>query len=534
MAIGIFAVIAAFMSQELAGGLRGVLGSKRREVATQEANRVLEIARSLSYGAVGLVSADPTIGTCASLADSALSCQAGKISYHLSGSTYEPIVWATSPSGHPFNPHTAAVARGSTDLTRYVYVTGVDSNADGTIDMRRVFVRVSWDDSGSRGPKNEVTAQTLIHPNGTPTGAGAGTPLTGESLATGGSLKIDSSLLGLSAPLHITLPTSTGSSRFRAVSTTNCSTKSAAVNVLDVVDLSGEPVTVTADDDSRTETPSDPAAQSKTGVLNIPAGPVANLVGSTISSPITCEADIAEYGHEAGTGSPLATSLNAQTDVLGLGGDLNWLLTLASVDTLPVTQEINHEIVNGQREVHSRASAASGVISILKLPSAGITDGLVRIDGLSYGASVRAADGTPSAAPAVTAPTISLGIYDNGNKIPGCTSRSGGYCVLSVNPAAAGFAGATYNVTHDFTQLLGLNAINLSYTTTVSILPPTKTPVAGEIGANGEKRWSAEYTPMSVATHLNASVLGNELINANVDLDVGTVRARACAGTTCL
>jgi prepilin-type N-terminal cleavage/methylation domain-containing protein len=536
VAIGIFAVVAAFMSQELAGGLRGVLGSKRREVATQEANRILELARSLSYGAVGLVSTDATIGTCAAPADPLLSCQSSRLSYLISASSYEPLIWATNPAGHPFNPHRLSVIRASTDLVRYVYVTGVDSNGDGSIDMKRVIARVTWNNSGSTGPENEVRAQTLISPSGAiPPGTGSSTtPLTGKSFSTGGALSISSSLLGLGAPLDIKLPTSSGESKFRAVSSTSCTTNSAAINAVDLVDLPGESVTVAADDDSRTATPSNPPPQSKTAVLDIPVDVVRDLLGSGVQSPISCEADVADYGRELGSGSPLATPVTAQTNVLGLGGLLNWTLTIANVQTAPMSQQIEHELVDTEREAYSRAAAATGVVNILKLPSAGIADGLVQIDALSYSASVRAADGTPSAAPAVTSPTVTLKIYDNANTISGCTSRSGGYCNISVNPAAAGFTGVTYTVSHSFTQLVGLNVVNLSYTTAVSILPPAKSPAAGETGSNGEKRWRAEYTPVSVSASLDANAAGVSLIDADVDMSLGTVSAEACAGATCL
>jgi hypothetical protein len=289
---------------------------------------------------------------------------------------------------------------------------------------------------------------------------------------------------------------------------------------------------VTADDDSRTAIPPNPSSQSKNGVLSIPAGPVAALLGSVVNSPVSCEANIIDLGHELGTGS-VAGTVTAQKNILGLGGLLNWLLTLASVETLPVTQQIDHEIVAGHREAHSQAALGAGLVSVLKLPAAGISDGLVRIDGLSYGASVRASEATPSAPPSVSSPTINLRIYDNANKLSGCTSRTSGYCVISVDPGAAGFNGLTFDVTHNFTQLLGLNVINLSYTTHVAILPPIKDPIAGTTGANGERRWSAEYTPLTISASLNASVLGVPLIDADVDLNLGTVRAQACEGVTC-
>jgi prepilin-type N-terminal cleavage/methylation domain-containing protein len=532
IAIGLFAIIAAFMSQELAGGLRGVLRGKRREIATQDANRVLEVARSLSYGAVGLASTDATIGTCGSPADSALSCVNNKLSYAISGGTTEPLIWATNPSGHPFNPHIQQVTRSSTKLTRYIYVTGVDSDGNATIDMKRVLVRVRWDDTGSEGPKNEVRAQTLISPSGALPGGPPGsssTPLTAATFATGGTLELKSALLGLSTPLEISLPTSTGKSKFRAVSDVNCTTKSASMNILDTLDIPGQSVTVTADDDSRTNTPSNPSPQSKQGVLSL-SGVPASLLGASVTSPIACEADVDDYGHELGTGSPLAGTLNAATNVSGLLGTL----TLASMSTLPVTQQIDNELVVDQREVHGQAAAAAGMINVLKLPNLGIEHGLVRIDALNYGVDVRAADGTPSTSPSVTSPTISLRIYDNANKIPGCTSRSGGYCILTVDPAAAGFNGITYSVTHNFTQLVSLSLVSVEYTTSVSILPPVKTPIAGETGPNGETRWSAEYTPVSLAASLDVSLAGIPLVDTDVEMNVGTVRAEACAGTTCL
>lgn len=537
VAMGVFSLVAIFTLASLAAGLNGVLLAKRREVATQEANRILEIARSLSYNDVGLVQSpgDPTINT-----DSAIQLQGGALSYSVSGD-WEPIIWATNAAGHPYNPHKSSLSRGSTALTRYVYVTGLDTSGDGVSDVKRVTVRVTWRSESTAGPNEEVRGQTMINESGVlATGPGPGgtvagsTPLTGKTFSTGGSLSVNSSLLGLSAPLHVNLPTSDGSSTFRAVSNTSCTTKSANLEVLDQVDQDGYSVSVTADDDSRTPTPSNPSPQSSSGVLAVPGGPVADLLGSTINSAIACEANVDPLGHELGTGSSLGL-LNAQDNVVALGGLLNWLLTVASVNTLPVSQSIDHGIVGDQREVHASSTSAAGLVNILKIPGL-ITDGLVRIDGIAYGASVRGAEGTPSAGPTVTAPTINMRIYDNGNKLPNgtvCRSHSGGYCIVSVNPSAAGFSGLFIDVTHNFTQVLGLNVVNLSYTTSVDILPPTKSPTAGVVGPNGERRWTAEYTPMAVSASLKASVLGVDIIDAEVDLNLGTVRAEACAGATC-
>lgn len=531
VSIGVFAIVATFMAGALAGGLRGALTGKRREVATQECNRLLEIAHSLSYTDLGLVQSDPTIDT-----DTAIQEQppvTGVASYLVNG-VWEPILWATNASGHPFDPHISTVERGSTSLTRYAYVSGVDTTGDDVADAKRVTVRCTWRNAGGGGPLNEVRAQTTITETGSPPPGSGTPPMTGTAFSTGGSLSVTSSLLGINAPLHVKLPESNGASTFRAVSNTNCTSRSANLEVLDQFDVPGYSVSVTADDDSRTPTLSNPPPQSQTGVLTIPGGPLSSLLGATIGSPIACEADVNELGHELGTGSPL-TALNAQTNVVGLGGLLNWLLTLASVQTLPVTQSIDHELVGGQREIAAAADAAAGLINVLKIPGV-IADGLVQVNALDYGASVRGAHGTPSAAPAVSSPVINLKVFDNGNKLPNgsvCTSHSGGYCIISVDPSAVGFTGRTIDVTHNFTQLLGLNLINLSYTVHVDILPAAKSPQAGVTGPNGEKRWSAEYTPVVASASLDASVLGIQLIDADVDLNLGTVRAEACAGSTC-
>jgi prepilin-type N-terminal cleavage/methylation domain-containing protein len=537
VAIGIFAVIASFMAQTLAVGMRGVLLGKRREIATQEANRMLEIARSLSYNAIGLIQTDPTIAS-----DSAIEAHSGKLSY-LANSTWEPLAWSTKPSGHPFNPHIQSLTRGSTELIRHIYVTGVNTDSEAsTFELKRVIVQVSWSGGGTAGPENSVRAQTLINENGLILDGGG--PLTAETFATGGSLKINSALLGLSAPLDIKLPSSTGDSTFRAVSTTNCTTKSASLAALNLVDLPGYSVTTTADDDSRTATPPNPPPASNSGILTIPLGPVANLLGAAVNSPVACEATTDPFGHEEGTASALsALNANANVPLLGLPL-LPWVLNLANVQSLPVSQEINHELVSGQREVAASAGASTGAVNLLKIAGV-IPDGLFMLDAITYGASVRGAEGTPSGAPTITSPTFNLRVFDASNQlgggcaaavVPGVTaSRSGAYCVLTVNPLAAGFTGLSIDLNSSFLQNLGLllPVVNLTYSVKLDILPPAKSPIAGVTGPNGEKRWSAEYTPASVSASLDATLLGTSIIDADVDLNLGTVSAKACSGATC-
>jgi prepilin-type N-terminal cleavage/methylation domain-containing protein len=547
VAMGIFSIVAVFMTQTIGTGLKGVLGGKRREMAIQEGQRILELARSLSYDAIGLSQSDPTFASDPAIQTQNFGSPAVAKKAYQAGTTWEPLLYVSSPITD-FSPHQATLTRGSSTLTRYVYVTGIDDDADGEFDLKRVTVRVSWDETGAVGPANEIRVQTKITEAGLiPTGTGSSTGrLTGGAFASGGTLSVAAStLLGLSAPLNVALPTTTGESDYRAVSTTDCTAKSLAMSVLDVLDVPGDSVAVSADDDSRTTTSANPPAQSKPGNLTIPG--VGNLLGGAVGSPVACEANVNTLGHELGTASALSTALQTQTNILALSGLINWLLTLASVDVEPVTQQIDHLTVSGQREVLSQASAELGAVQALKLPFAGLTNGLVQVNGLSYSATVRGAQGTPSAAPVITAPSFTVQVMDNGNKLgaacttgltltPGITvSRSGSYCVFTVVPSAAGFSGLRIPVSHNFTSLIGLNVVSLAYTINVDILPPTKDGISGTTGTNGEKTWTAEYTPLSVSASLTAGVplLGLNLIDADVDLNLGTVRAQACAGATC-
>jgi hypothetical protein len=208
------------------------------------------------------------------------------------------------------------------------------------------------------------------------------------------------------------------------------------------------------------------------------------------------------------------------------------------VQTAAYQQEIDHQTVSSQREVLATSRATVGTVNVLAIPGV-FTDGLVRIDALDYSASVRTAAGTPSSGPSVSAPTINLRVYDTASEVSGCTSRSGGYCIISIDPSTAGFTGRTISLEHNVLQNLGLT--NLEYETHINILPPAKDPAAGIEGPNGERRWSAEYTPISISSRLRTSVTVNPLLGINVlltdtkvDVSLGSVTARGCAGSTCL
>jgi hypothetical protein len=113
-----------------------------------------------------------------------------------------------------------------------------------------------------------------------------------------------------------------------------------------------------------------------------------------------------------------------------------------------------------------------------------------------------------------------------------CTGRSGSYCRITVNPSV----GVTAEVSGSFAANLGLTTV--AYSTEVKALPPTVDGLAGTTGPNGEKRWTAEYTAVSISTHLTITLSipplePVKLQESAVDLRLASVGAHACAGQTC-
>jgi prepilin-type N-terminal cleavage/methylation domain-containing protein len=540
IAIALFALIAAFTSSLLASSMRGVLLSKRREVATLEANKVLELARSVSYNSLGLSqNDDPTIAT-----DSAIQTPAGGVRSYLVGSTLEPIVWDTSGAGGPLNPHqlqicpSCVVKRGSTKLTRYVYVTGVDTSnpPDGTFELKRMTVLVSWDPAGTVGQANSVRAQTLVNPEDIVNKTGL-VPQTSSTSSSGGSATVSNGLILPATPVTVSLPTTSGSSSHKSVSTTNCTGNATSISGLTNT-YGGNSVSVTADDDAQSPTPSSPAPQQWSTSNSV--GGATDLEGLLVGAPITssgsCTAIASDHDgqpptddglpYERGT-SPAAVSMNLTTGLTGAGLPSNPVLTALSVSPHTVTQEIDHQDVNGSREVLSTASSGQGPLKVLMIP--GVFDqGLASFDAMSYTAAVRSAEGLPSSPPTVTAPsTIVLHIFDPLPRQLTCTTRTGDYCNINVDPHVGVSKRRSGSVTRSLTTL--------TYDVQIDVLPPAADPANGVDGPNGERRWSAQYIPISLTARLTVRVgaLPIVLTDTLVHVDFGSVSASACAGVTC-
>lgn len=100
------------------------------------------------------------------------------------------------------------------------------------------------------------------------------------------------------------------------------------------------------------------------------------------------------------------------------------------------------------------------------------TTGAVKLTDGTYSATTYA--GENAASPA-TSGTFQFSIYDPNETLTVCDSRSGGYCLVTVDPGAAGFSGRTISatVTLSVTALL-VETARITITTTIDVPAPTK------------------------------------------------------------
>lgn len=550
MSIGVFALVVILISGMLATGMRGVLLGKRREVASHEATRVLETARSLSYDEIGLSPDDPTIDT-----DERIQTVNGIKQYLVdeAAGSYEPIIWATNTQNHPFNPHTTTVKRGSTTLTNYVYVTGVDTTGDGVFDLKRILTRVEWDDSGTQGPANEVRAQTYVDEGGLVPVVHS-SPMSAQTLASVGTASVrsdrgdpanlvDAAALPLD-PVIASLPTSSGETTSRAVSSVGCTAQSAYLQ--GATNTYGQhSVAASADDDALTATP-EQQSQSWSGndAVNGNDDVDALVVETSVSNDLACRADVSDDDGAAPTDDGLpyqkgtSTGPNTVTMTEDLSGaDLtSTTLTVLALTSQSAAQEIDHATVSGAREIGATSEGSVGDIAVLRTAGA-LPDGLVKVNGFGFSASATASEGTPSSAPSVQVPGgITVKVYDPNGAIPTgtCTSRADGYCTVTFDPTAPGFSGLSVKVDDSVTKNLGLTILH--YSIDVRAFPPATTNEQID-PQTGARRWSAEYRALSVSARLRVEVLesGSPVIltDSIVDLSLGTVSATGCSGVGC-
>lgn len=540
VSIGVFAVVMLLISTMLAAGMRGVLLGKRQEVASQEANRVSELARSIEFNELGLAQGDPTLDD-----DPAIVTKNGVRGYVVDESIgkWEPLVYATSATDHPFNPHKETYQRGGTELDRYVYVTGVDDDGDGAYDFRRVLTRVDFPSEGADGSETDVQTQTLFDDDGSvPAGQ---LPLTADAFSGSAVASVRSDrgdLLNLidavlpENPVNLNLPTTIGDGNLRAVSEVGCSSSSAHLEDPDGTTYGEHTVTARADDDGSPTSDYPPEdSDSWSGTDAVSAGNLTDdLLGeSSIGSSLNCLADAIDTDdlpYEEGEGS-MDTTITTIEDIsdTGLSSDTLYVFEL---DSASADQSIDAATPSTEREVTASASGSVGEVSFMR--TAGVLpSGLVTVHGVDYGVSATASEGTPSSAPSVTSSTgLTLEIFDPDGSLGVCTSRSGDYCIVDVDPTASGFSGFSGSVSGAVTVNDGLT--ELRFTTDVTAFPPSTSPGSGTSG-NTYTRWSSEYTPLSVSTSLEIELLldGVILTKSAADMSYGKVSAKGCAGMGC-
>lgn len=579
VAIGILALVMTMLSVTLATGMRSILTGKQREVATQEASRMLELGRSLAYDNIGLAASDTTMA-----ADAAVVTVAGVKSYLVDAAAlkYEPLAFAVNTTAHPFNPHTSVVNRGSTRLTRYVYITSVDADNDGRTDYKRLLVRIVWDRKGtSSAASNEVRAQTFVSESGQlPVGvAPAGTvvcppgaascltgftPLSAKTTASGGSLSVrtsSGSIVGLVnaaaanvPPVTTALSSTAGSTTHRAVSTSSCTGQSSSLQGANAT-YGRHVISASADNDPTSPVGKENSSSWGPGVSD----PVSGLddvdrllVEPSLASTVTCLANASNVSgdaapapddslpYEKGTASG-PSSITMQQTVAGAGLPASDVLTVAELASPSLTQVIDHSANSGVTQIASTASGSLGQTRLLRIPGV-VEQGLVRVDAMSFSASTTASDGTPNAAPSVSATGgVTIRLFDPGAALPAgaCDSRAGDYCVKTIDPASAGFGGYTQSLTSSVTANAGLTTVSFEYR--VDALPGVKDPISGVVDpTSGAKRWSANYTAISVTSHISVRLtvdpsVGTQVVlfDGYVDGSLGSVSASGCAGVTC-
>ncbi len=546
-------MVMVLMSSMMSVGLQGVLLGKQRETAVQEMNRLLEISRSLAYDNVGLAQNDPALAS-----DPAIVDVGGQKQYLVEApDTYEPLSWATNTSNHPFNPHVKTFDRGPSELTSYVYVTGVDANGNGSVDYRRVTVRVEWTSRRPGGPENEVRAQTLVSEGGIvpiapPGSGGSAVPLSGETfaLAGTGSLRVDrGSLLELvpaDAPtvdsVIATYPQSQGSSKAPVPNGASCTSTSVSLQG-PTHSYGNHTVSVTADDDPTSGAPPDPDPKSHPGTTNVTGSDAVDnmLAESTLSSPVTCEAtvdhtDALPYERGTATGP---TSMTFTQDISGTGLGVD-VLSVMKQESPNVTQQIDHDLLSGSRLVQSGAHGSVGETRIMEVVGA-IPRGLVRVGAFQYDLHAGASALDPGA-PTFTVPGgIHIEIWDPNEAISSgsCSDRTAdGYCQVTVNPDAAGFQGWSAGIESQV-KLFNLGLTEVKTDVTVDVLPPAMKP--GIQGPNGETIWEASYTAVSITARTRITVTVDELLGTKLlltdsiaDVVLGQGRATGCMGAVCV
>lgn len=552
VAIALFGMVMILMTTMVAGSLRGVLLGKQRSVATAFGNRVVEQARNLEYDDVGLIASDTTLAT-----DPLIVTIDGLKKYATddpcsAGTRYEPIEYATNAAGHPYNPHMVQTQQGSTRLTRYVYVTGVDETCppDGVVDYKRVIVRTVFSDPAlpSTAISNEVRAESFISPKspgspGSPPQDSSLPPLSGLAAVRGAvsDVTFDTAPSGAdsSSPsadrLTMGLTRSQGGTGVIAVSQVDCLATSPRLSAGDD-QIGNHSLALSADDDPTTASPGNgpysdtrPHNDTPTGDLN------GYLVEQSVTSITNCTADAQPWPKlpNASGYADLASTATFAADVTGLGLPVSTVELVKAVGSRSAQQIEHSGTTQAARTIGLEGSSSLTELTALRstVGSFAAASGLLQVRPHLITAVATAAASTGTVA--LSAGTgLDVDVFDPGMTLTSCQSRpTPAYCRIRIRPDDPGFTGRSVDVAENMES----DQHSYSFQTHIDFAAPS----LGSRVTGGGTVYEATYRPMTASTRLILRVLDltnplapvyKTVFDAKVEIDLGEIVARACHG----
>lgn len=551
VALGIFSVALLLLTAVIANNLRGVLVGKQRSVATAAAQDVIESTRSLKWESLGLLPADPTLPQNGGADPLITQNPPGSGVWTFGG---EKLAYADQTSGaHPLSPHISApFKRGATSLTRTVYVTAIDRNADGVDDIKRVTVMVTWAAVAVASADDTVRLSTLISPNSV---SGTGKPLSASADVKNGSVSMTSTL-GSATPVvlrHQLSAAEANGSKVAPVQQGSCSSRAGVIERTGGSTFGPSALTTLADDDSLTTAPlaDGPKNQPVTG-SPIPGDISPFVVQSSVPGLMNCFSSVLGDDGIQGTGvddlfsralvhgatppggSTVSTTfrLNAASAVPALGNvDMFDLADPNTEDVTALTDEgpIDTLVATGTQR-HGRMRF-SRVIAPSASPPIDASLGLLQVEAFTaQGTATGKASGAPSDGSATaTNPTMRFWVYDPGLQITiGCTSRSvspAGYCIID----------RVLNLPISFTATLALpvNATDtMRYTVRLNGGPASTSTMSGSSGVT----WRAQIAPltanvdMCVTTQPDCADPAGRRMDLRTEISLGSILTQVSAG----
>ncbi|MGH2829903.1 MAG: type IV pilus modification PilV family protein [Actinomycetota bacterium] len=526
--IGILGLIVASMSAALGNGFKYLLHAKQRSAATQAANAMIERARAIAqsdWTQLGLVASD-VAGDPAIVAG---SCGGAPTSL-FSG---EPIVTAGTATSNPLYPHVRPATVGATTVTLRTYVTGVSAYGGCSASnptYKRVTVVASWAKAPT-GVPNTIRIATYLSPVSRP----ANPDFQGTASYSSGSMI--GSLALPSKPVSSTgvfPPQSTADGRSVGQIVTY---KGAGISALGQVDGSVTTATHTAetavDDDALTAgipqhacdpnscgTPPDCAAFTGTDTWSVFLG---GLASSTIAGTASSCSSISDATDDLPITidrASMSTGLSLQSTVPAGG-----ILPEFPVDNIITTtafstaSSVDRSNVAGQSRITSTASVTVPTLKLLRfnVPAIlNVPDGVVQLDGVTFIARAHAGQGAP--APSISG-AITFRIFDPAATVAGCTSRSGSYCLIQIDPSIPGFAGLdrSISVTVDVPSILPTSRFVMT-TTIKAFVPSTASSVSG--GSTTQATMSYALPTIVTAVQVESPV-GTTLATVSDAVDLG-------------